>query len=65
MTDNLHYDGSDVDPDAYYAIEGTTLRGLLKIASEMSSGFRMDADRRRDVAQWMQERLIRSVKTNL
>ena len=26
MTDNLHYDGSDVDPDAYYAIGGDATR---------------------------------------
>ena len=42
---------------------GATLRGLLKIASEMSAS-PVDADRRRDMAQWMQRRLIRSVKTN-
>jgi len=59
---NLRYDGSDVDPNEFYVIEGSTLIGILKIASEMSSGFRMDADRRRDCAQYMQEQLIQALK---
>jgi hypothetical protein len=58
----LRYDGSDVDPEADYAIEGTTLRRLLQIVGEMSSGVVMNADRRRDLAQSVQERLIEAVK---
>jgi hypothetical protein len=62
---SLRYDGSDVKPNVFYAIEGSTLKSLLEIAQEMSSGVRMDADRRRDAAQWMQERLIQAVAFDL
>jgi len=53
----LGYKGEGVIDHAFYAIEGTTLRRLLLIMSELSSGNRCDADRRRDLAQSVQDRL--------
>ena len=56
---SLQYDGSDSETGRCYYLESNTLRGLLQIASKLSSGDKIDADKRRDMAQWMQERLIR------
>src|SRR5215472_18819628 len=61
MSDKLRADGSDVEPYEYYAIEGTTLQRLMRIMSEMSSGVVMSTDRRRDLAQSVQDRLTEAI----
>lgn len=44
-------------PGKMYYIPGGTLVGLLRIASELSSGNKIDADKRRDMGQWIQAQL--------
>ena len=61
MINKLHPDGSDVEPYEYYAIEGETLRRVMRVMSEMSSGVTMSADRRRDLAQSVQNRLTEAI----
>jgi hypothetical protein len=59
----LKYDGSDIEMGRCYYLESGTLFGLLQIASKLSSGDYIDADMRRDMAQWMQARLIQLIVT--
>lgn len=49
----------EVDADAGYQIEGATINRLFQIAACLAAGDMMglSGDERRDIGQWMQERL--------
>jgi hypothetical protein len=47
-------------PGRIYQVSGGFLHQLEKVASTLSSGEKIDADRRRDMAQWIQAQLDRA-----
>jgi hypothetical protein len=53
------YNTYQVEPDRLYEIEGTTINRILQIAACLSAGDMnsLSGDEKRDLGQWLQERL--------